>query len=285
MKTYAHLDWVAVTFPHQEGYGSLMPAAVYCAPFREARGGRHGYSRMLANENGAQILMNGTVAQGIHFILPGQALLAVRAEGVIDKELAAYIAAHHGRASRVDLAVNILDGKMTIKDLREAWSRGEAKTEARKATQVTGLSDQGDTLYIGSGLSNRYFRAYNKAAQVNDSEAWIRLELECKRVLAAATLQAIAISADTRAYINAAIVDFVDFPTLPEFQQATRDRNAEIPHMVRKMTKTYRWLIETIAPCLARYEVEHPKEDIERAFLTAWDIARKEWSKRNDLTP
>jgi hypothetical protein len=275
MHFYAHVDWVSVTYMRDVPVDAVFPHCVYFAPFNRPGPTLYGYSRSLLNENGAIILSAGRPEQGVHCILPGDALTATRAEGLSDRDLCAFFEREEARASRIDLAINILDGKMTVSDLRDAFRLHDVVTSARSATEVAALHAPDHTLYIGSRQSDRFFRAYNKAAQIKDENAWLRLELECKRLVARATLPALAADQDSQSFINAAIADFIDFPTLPEFQAATAARSTSMPIVPRKITATYRWLIGTVAPCLARYEHEHPNDPVAEAFLAAWQIALK----------
>jgi DNA relaxase NicK len=141
------------------------------------------------------------------------------------------------------------------------------------------LTDE-DTLYIGSRASERFFRAYNKGAQEKMDYNWLRLELECKKLMAQAVGNAIAEHDDTRVVINRAIRDYVEFPRLDELNAALQQADVEIPRPSRKIHSTYRWLMETVAPAIARYQFEHPGEDIESSFVTLWRHHLAELRKR-----
>lgn len=273
MRTHAHVDWLAITFPSETPLNSALPAEITSVPFSKDGNPSLGYSVVRLNDNGARVMTGGTPAQGMHIVLPADALLAARAEGLTDKALCAQVVDNGGRATRIDFAVDILDCVLTVSDLRAAYLAGEIETAARAATQISKLNTPEDTLYLGSRRSDRFFRAYNKGAQVKSEDCWLRLELECKRLVAAGYTHGIAANDDTRQTINAAIRAYADFPKLPLYQQALADHDAHLPRVPRKIHATYRWLIEQVAPALAKFQFEHPDEPVEEAFLTAWHIA------------
>jgi DNA relaxase NicK len=273
MKTNGHVDWLSATFPLGTTRDNLVPEPLRAVGWRSDGPGLHGYARSERNDLGAIILSDGTPEQGIHVILPGEALAECRAEGVTDRALCVRTLMYGGRASRLDLAVDVIESAMTVADLRGAYQDGKCETNARVATEVSIISAENDTLYIGSRSSHKFFRAYNKGAQVGSQTAWLRLELECKRVYARGMLGALADAADQRPVINAALRAYADFPTLPDYLEALADCDANLPQVPRRISNTYRWLLEQVAPCLARYQFIHPDFPVEQAFLTAWHVA------------
>jgi len=284
MRTTAHLDWLSVTYPVPTSPHDTLPNGVSQSPFKRKGAGSNGYRDLLANEHGVTILMNGAERQGVHCVMSGQALDNLRTDGQTDKSLCVHIIAHGGRASRLDAALNLHGGSMTIDDLAEAYRKGSLKTPARSGKHVKGINANDNGLYLGNRSSERFLRAYDKNAEQNivDGEAWLRLELECKKLRARALVQVIAEHDSTRTVINSAIQEFVDMPGENELNEALRDQGAEIPTRPRKMTDTYRWLMEQVAPAMARYISDHPEEDVELAFWTALQVHLNEFrSKRN----
>jgi len=75
-------------------------------------------------------------------------------------------------------------------------------------------------------------------------------------------LGAIAQHDNTRCVINAAIGGFVSMPDNPELTDALSDNNADIPPEPRQIHSTFRWLMEQVAPAMARYQQEHPEGDV-----------------------
>lgn len=273
MKTTGHLDWIAVTFPADATHKSLLPAQIAAHKLAPNGMGNHGYLKRWMNDLGVVVLSDGAPAMGTHVYLTGEALENVRALPVTDFELVTHILDHNGRGSRVDVAVNILDGELTFEELERAYLAQRIKTRARSATVIKSLDNLEGTVYVGNRNSERMFRAYNKGAQMGQEEPWLRLELESKKMQARALLDAISSQPDTRSVINAALHNFVDFPDLAEYQTALADHDAKIPPVPRKMTNSLRWLLEICAPALARTELEQPDYPVFDAFMTSYGIA------------
>jgi len=286
MQSTGHLDWVSVTFPTNTRFSYLLPEGAKPQHYAEIGPGRHGYLKQWKGDSGALIMSDGKIEQGVHLVLTGETLESIRASGPTDKALCGNFERQHGKASRIDVAIDVYDSPLSIDDLIVAYRTGLLQTPAKAASRIENLNTPEQTLYVGQRASNRLFRAYNKGAQVQDERAWIRLELECKRLTARAVVQAIVNNTDTRAVINRTIKDFANFPTNPTYVAALRQHDALIPPVPRRITKTYRWLMEICAPALARYELENPDDSVFDAFLTSYAIANKRMAKqRSQDTP
>lgn len=268
-----HLDWLAVTYPVDTPVHHLLPGCIGELPLHDEGRAILGYRTRQVNEVGCVILSGGSERQGIHVINGGEALVGIREKEITDWEMATHCRDHYGRPTRLDVAIDLFEGRTKREDLVAMYSAGRVRTHARSAQVTKSLSTPEGTLYLGTRSSMRFFRAYDKGAQMNDPRAWLRLELECKKLQAQAMLEALSIQTDTRAVINRAIKQYVEFPDLPEIVEALREDNAVIPRVPRKMTNTLRWLLNQVAPALARYEHEHPDDNVRQSFLTAWRIA------------
>ena len=51
-----------------------------------------------------------------------------------------------------------------------------------------------------------------------------------------------------------------------EYDEALRDQRGALPSESRKVTDRYKWLMEQVAPALAREQAEHPDHDVIGAF-------------------
>lgn len=270
MDTSGHVDWLGVTFPVSLVQGYWLPAQLHNSQIIVKPGRYHNYKLMLTNDYGVIIMANGEPRDGVHIVYAGEPLERVRANGLSDRELLMHAMEYQGRLTRIDIAVDIQDSGIKAAHLEREYSNHHISTLARGAERHQKLETDEDTLYIGSMRSERFLRAYNKGAQMHTGEDWLRLELECKKVMAQAVGKAISDNVNTRAVINRAIKDFVDFPTLPEIQQALAQDNVKIPRPVRKVHSTYEWLLTIVAPALAKYQYKHPDEDIEAIFTGVW---------------
>lgn len=105
----------------------------------------------------------------------------------------AFIAgAFDSRITRVDLAVDLLQGEFTLDDAADWYRQGEFNAGGRMPTHSTvgaWLADMpqnaptghGRTLYIGKRENGKMLRAYEKGRQLGDpSSDWVRFEVELR---------------------------------------------------------------------------------------------------------
>ncbi len=267
METDAKIDWLSFTI-HEDISNDRI--AAIAGTFETTGDGRNGYRQKSVTASGVQCLFDGSPGMGKHFILTGKALENVRDLGYRDLELCDMVLSVAGKTSRLDLALDIIAGVTTVQDVETAWMNGEMITPAKSSVRTTSFPNGGDTLYIGSRTSERMLRCYNKAAEqgIVNGEAWLRLELEIKRMRARATLDALATTEQTRWVINRAFRDFADWDN-DEFRDATDDNFASIADIPRKMPNTLIWLQTQVAPAMAKYQNNNPGVDI-RAILSSW---------------
>jgi hypothetical protein len=278
MYTTGHLDWLEWTFPADLGQDLWLPPELLPNALSVKDGRTAHYNSIFTNEFGIIVLTNGEQREGTHILMTGEPLELVRNEGLTDRALVIHAISNAGKISRLDVAVNVHEGHMKAQHLERAYLKHRCKTKARGAYKHQKLRTDEDTLYIGSPTSDRLFRAYNKGAQVHQDAAWLRLELQLRKLRAQAVGSAIAQTDNTRAVINTAIRDFVDFPSMREFSEALNDAGIPIERVPRKPHKTYAWLMDIVAPALARYADDHPDEDVLSAFV--WAV-RAEQARRD----
>ena len=275
LHTTGNLDWVSVTYRDGFPLIEVVPPAVGHTAFIRKSHGRYGYKHLYQNEYGVSVMTGGDPRQGIHMVLTGDTLQTLRKAGVTDRQLCQHIEANKGNVARLDLALDLHNCRLTVDDLAGAHEGGELDTHAKKATQVRSLGAPDATFYLGSRSSDRFLRAYNKAAQMGvvDMGSWLRLELETKKLRARALTGAVAAHENTRTVVNAAIGDFMSYPKNEELTKALADNDAGLLPVERKVTDTYRWLIDQVAPAMARYQFENPGEDVLAAFTEAYKLA------------
>lgn len=266
MSTNGHLDWISVTFPRDFSLAALSPEA---GEFTRVGPGRYGYASLLVSPSGAQALADGTEVQGVHVILPGQTLEDMRSRGYSERALCEAIERHGGLTSRLDLALDMVSEPLSVSDFADAYEAGEFHTPAKSATRTQEVGGQGDTFYLGSRSSDRMLRIYNKAAQMGltDGTAWLRLELECKKLRARALLGAVSRQSYTRAVVNAAIRDFLEWPN-DKYIAAVTAPDVDMPELTRKLPAFLNWLSTQVVPAAAKFQVMNPDQDVLAMFET-----------------
>lgn len=256
MNFQKHLDWISVTFPADKRPSDVFPLLEW----GYAGEGVHGYrSKYIDAVTGAVCFADGhTQDMGTHIQLSGSVLSELRESmGATDQALMAYISSQNGRCSRVDLALNIRGGKLTPATFYRAFTAGKIKSSARKASYIKGYKSgvTGMTFYAGNRQSDRFFRAYDKNAEQKQQnpEAWLRLELELKRLWALGAQGAVKEHGVT-AVVNAQFEDFLQFDN-DEYKAAISGESAPIQEFGRQQNNTERWLMEQVSVSLARVSV------------------------------
>lgn len=261
MRNSGHLDYLAVTFPVDFNPENLYG---YVGKWDVIGEGPHGYKTMLKSELGAVCLMHGPENQGVHVVLKGEPLSLMRDDNVDDAELMWFVRQHSGKASRVDVCVNLVGGDTTVNRLWRLWKRKKVKTRARLAKRYECLPDEGtdDGFYVGSKESDKFMRIYNKGRQIGHSEAWVRLELECLKMNARALIHDLARpNVPTRTTINRAILNHAEFED-SEYLEALSDNNTTLLNLPRGLPAFWAWIERQVAPAIADRIANHPEENV-----------------------
>jgi len=262
LETDAHLDWLSVTFDADMDERILE---AYVGHFTTKGSGSHGYTRRAASPIGAILLTDGEKRQGKSLTLSGQPLSDLRAVLGADEPFLRAVIYHKGRASRVDLALNVHHSKLTTSLLWSLVKQGLLVTKTRTFKGVERADSKMEGFYIGARESDKFLRVYDKGLeQGSDPEAWLRLELVCKRLVARSYVEGMGQMDTIRPFINRAIDEFASFPTEPDYRLAVADDNADVPRMGKKQSQFWRWIETQVIPAMASRQVEYPEEDVLR---------------------
>ena len=262
METFAHLDWLSVTFAADMDERVLE---AYVGHFTTKGTGSHGYTRRATSSIGAVLLADGEARQGKSLSLSGQPLDDLRAVLGADEPLLRMVRAHRGRASRVDLALNIVGSRLTPTLLWSLVKQGDVITKTRASKGVETTESKIEGFYMGSRESDKFLRVYDKGLeQGSDPEAWLRLELVCKRLVARSYVERMAEMETIRPFINRAIDEFASFPTEADYRLAVADDRADVPRLGKKQSQFWRWIESQVIPAMASRQVEYPEEDVLR---------------------
>lgn len=203
---------------------------------------------------------------GVSVDMPGSVLQEVDAMQALGFALQ-----QNAHISRLDIAIDVPE-EWDVADLKRAWKAREVSCRARKGGVYEG--EEGWTFNAGSRTSEKYLRIYDKQAQTGGASPWTRIELECKGSFASDIGK--AVWNQGYAIIPAVIREFCDFPTLPHYQRATEMKGVYVaPPKHERHSNTRGWLVETVAPALARYIQKYPEfaDDWAQrmALLLGWD--------------
>ena len=186
---------------------------------------------------------------GVHVQFAGSALAG---ENVKDR--LEYALDSGGRVTRIDLAVDVAQD-WNIPELYEIARSGGCKTRTKKFSLIT--STEGTTFYAGSRTSEKFLRVYDKGAQTKSSRAWTRIELECKGDFAQGISNYIRTEGlSSVPQVIRGFLDFTDFPAWADVMDSNIER-VSLPK-VERYSNTRSWLLEQVAPALAKYAEQHP---------------------------
>lgn len=264
------IDWFEFTLPPDFTVREAFPAF----QFKYVGVGSHGYAARFEDaRTGATCQSFGaTDAMGNHYCFGGQALSETqRIYGCGFRELAARVLRSNGNVSRVDLAIDCREGKLTPTDYYNAIKQGQIRAKGRSFRFIEGKSQgrQGQTLYIGSPQSDKMLRIYDKAAEQRtvDSKAWLRLEMQCRRLVARAAFGS-CVQNGIDETIRGHIKEAVNWNNA-EFAEAIDGDVVEPEQLGRKITNRQNWLMGQVASALAK-EIDFDPDFWEQFQQAVW---------------
>lgn len=252
----ATIDWLAYTFhwngsalqSFRNGYDLAALASLITGHFTSwiPQKPRNGYAYVVCAADRSGLCVMATEPNspmGVHVSWSGSALREVEPRAILRSALAA-----GAIVRRIDIAIDI-PYWFVGSDFYSRLEKGLAETTSRKYQHI--VSDTGWTVYVGSRTSEKFLRIYDKQAEAGLDQPLTRVELECKGDYA----EGIAQHVDAEGYhqFPAIIKAFCDFPDLQPWNEhlASPTLSAGIPKK-EKTTDTRRWLMESVAPSLAK---------------------------------
>ena len=248
-----HIDWVSISFPTEMDYNAVFPTF----DWRYIGSGMHGFQFKYQERSSGAIWQCSERPRGMvnHATLSGDTLAILRQDrGLQDHGLVQRLLHCGGVASRIDLTINVHEGRLTPRAIQRAVKTGSAKPRSAVSRFIEGKNGgiEGDTLYLGSPSSDRQLRVYNKAAELGivDGSAWLRLELELRRLRADGALHAVATNGIDAA-VSGHMGDFLEWGDL-EYQQALGSESVPPVDIPRRDSNRRRWLLGQVSIALAK---------------------------------
>jgi phage replication initiation protein len=183
------LDWVSFTFKLNDPYEVAGKIGIDSELFSLFPFGFSGYRKSLRFGN-ISIFFDGRDDMGCHVEMSGQGCRQY--EGHFSEspwqELLQTVVSENGKFTRLDLAIDNVDGVLTLERIWAAiqdhekyirtqfgeWRRIQ-KGSFHKGEMITG-----DTIYLGSSKSHVMFRVYDKAQETKIAGHWIRFEIQLR---------------------------------------------------------------------------------------------------------
>lgn len=282
VKTSSHLDWLSITLPSAQNWRQFLALSNVVSRGK----GRHGYAHRYEDLETGTVIETGSmdITMGSHFTLSGGVLNEIRAnKGLDDNGLVERIRLFDGKVSRIDMAIDVFDAQFTPGHLAAAIRSGDAHIPARTWRFIDGHAEgiEGQTVDTGSSTSDRRFRFYDKRAEqrIKDGEAWVRLELQLRRLYATTALGACSEHGVGKA-VTGAIGSYLRW-SCDEYQAALMGGVDVCLSSRRPDSNRKKWLLGQVAWALAREVIDDGKF-LER-FLTAVGAAiERQMDKPND---
>lgn len=197
---------------------------------------------------------------GVCVNLPGETLPLLPFD---PKSLIAWAYSMGGHFTRLDVAVDT--DQVHISDVRAAVERGDLVSRSQTQEYYGNFKTDAFTIYVGSRMSERFVRIYNKAAEqkVEGDVTWTRCEVEFKSEQAELAARYILADVDLRSLVFSA-VDFRDrradsnVKRCPQLTWWTlwigsvdRVSFAVAKSLTDSVAKVYTWIQKQVAPSLS----------------------------------
>jgi len=261
--------------------------------FIDGPGAFYGYRHQRVGPGTARVLSDPERPE-VHVILPGKWCGAVDEAGM--RGLLLWIDSHGGTPTRLDLAIDDFERRVTPHDVRDAIKRGEIVTHTEKAWfHETLMGEDGTTVYVGARSSRVMLRVYDKGIQSKGKLDAIRWELMLRKEAAAAIQRELAVK-DWASLFGAQLLRLADFkertahsklkkcPQLAWYLEIVGDVEKARPYMpepVYSAAKSMDHFQRNQAPTLAAL-VANQEGDVGFIYA-ALNEGRKRWKPKHRL--
>jgi hypothetical protein len=254
------LDWVSFTLKDKsydaETWVNLYASpetGVPCKPVQN-------YTDAYQASNGVLVCWNTRRTEmGTHIVIGGTALRNIwEHHEVSQRELLGQISDIGGRVSRLDLAKDLPDVEIDYDEIYKKAEVGDYSGTARTPSQRKSPNG-GNTIYIGSTKSDKFFRIYNKAAEQNlQGQLWARFELESKGMVAR-SLHALLVSTDNwQGAFDKIVRDMFTPNKCPSFDAFFEQGIVPIGlPSLEKTSDREKWISSQVVPAVVKHFTEH----------------------------
>lgn len=202
------IDFLAFTLKTDEPETVIRMMGLSLSSFSPNPTGAMGYRKCYRFGHIA-IFHDGNDGMGVHVSMSGQgcrqyeSLFQTSENRELWRKLLKQIVVHRGHVTRLDLAIDNVDGLLDLKKLRRCVHENNIRTRFKNAREINnyqlrgklqkspsgsadgGSSEQpdnlnGSTVYFGAVSSRIQFRFYDKGAQNNLDVSWVRAECQLR---------------------------------------------------------------------------------------------------------
>lgn len=180
-------DWLTFTSKCDSTSSLISLLGLESVTFEERPRGRNGYRSMMSFE-GISILYDGREDMGVCVDMSGSGCRTFETYSSSSwDDLFSLILTPDYNISRLDVACDDHTGLLDIDVLRDDTDDHHYVSKAR--TWEVQYGSAGTTIYHGSKKSDMLIRIYDKAAEQNLEEHWVRVELQMRDAIATGFLQ------------------------------------------------------------------------------------------------
>lgn len=211
-------------------------------------------------------------AQGLLVTMTGDNLRSAAVWGNTPLDLVRAWANMPGiKFSRIDLAIDIIDGRANPWDICTAFKEKRLTTKARAYSVVHSADAKGCTgltVYLGSRTSQIFLRAYDKAREQGADFPWTRVEVECKGDFARGVFEALC-QKDIVEVTKNVVRNFVrGVEWLDSITYGTKGRL--VRPIGRKLTDHEKWIRDVALPAVMQAYQKRQPEVIETFAGLNW---------------
>lgn len=185
------IDWLSWTFKNvNDPEQAIEKSGLSALSFAKSAGGGMGYKSSMRSGN-IVVFYDGNENMGCHVSMTGNGCRQYEQLNQAKNawyQLLLRISAEGATVSRIDLAIDNVDGALDLQRLEQCIDDKQIRSKFKKGhiyREVSFSPDdelpQGKTIYAGSPTSRLKIRFYDKAAQLQlpSSVHWVRAELQC----------------------------------------------------------------------------------------------------------
>lgn len=271
------VDWISATIKNKDKAREFnFVAAFDDLGTRKAVTAIHGYDTAYRWSFGAMCLWHSQRPEmGVHFILSGSALRYLHDAGYDGLWLIRRFAMCWAKFTMIHLALDINDAQISPGAFYRLFMEKKYTGRSRVASVIEN-SFGGQTLYIGSWNSARFYRLYDKAAEQGLKDInWKRLELVLKQDYAQEFGYKFATQSDVDRAVSVfkgVVKSMADFNDV-DWVEVLRGEVEKLSLPQHKERKTREWLLTQVVPAMARYIAETGDESLIDDFREEFEHA------------
>lgn len=255
MEILIRIDWISVTNKKPMLTQASAHPSLLDANWQECAG-KNGYNVGQKHITGVREYVNYNRSDmGRHTVYSSKSLDRIKEmKNISGTDVLIHHLNEGHSVARLDLAIDFIGYDSTVGHYVDAFKNNEVDTKLRTASIVRSLTNEGETLYLGSMKRRKnLIRVYNKGAEQGLDINWVRVELQIMGKKATSTGITISKSEDIKETIIGVIKGVADFKTVSAWNQLTNlTSSVRMSTMPKTQGDTEKWLMKQVIPALGR---------------------------------